>query len=173
MIDLYARHYGHERTTGTTGTTYINENVVVCVLEDIYHGGAFVVVSGTLNDTMEVLAVAGSYASVIGGAPAAATVFARDISKRTDADARVAELEARLDDVDDDERARLRAELAEVRATVRSEELGEVAAEFDDVHSVERALRVGSIDAIIPADRLRPEVIEVVRRGMRRILEQG
>ena len=37
-------------------------------------------------------------------------------------------------------------ELAELRATVRSEKLGEVAGEFDDVHSVERALRVGSID---------------------------
>lgn len=32
MVDLYASHYGHDRTTGTT---YINENVVVCVLEDI------------------------------------------------------------------------------------------------------------------------------------------
>ncbi len=32
MVDLYARHYDHDRTTGTT---YINENVVVCVLEDI------------------------------------------------------------------------------------------------------------------------------------------
>jgi hypothetical protein len=122
---------------------------------------------------MEVIAVEGSYASVIGGAPAAATVFARDISKRTDADPRVVELEARLDAVDDEGRARLRAELAELRATVRSEKLGEVAGEFDDVHSVERALRVGSIDAIIPADRLRPHVIEAVQRGMRRTLERG
>lgn len=32
MVELYARHYGHDRTTGTT---YINENVVLCVLEDI------------------------------------------------------------------------------------------------------------------------------------------
>ena len=32
MVDLYARHYGHDRTTGTT---YINDNVVVCILEDI------------------------------------------------------------------------------------------------------------------------------------------
>ncbi|MBA3748974.1 MAG: fused acetyl/propionyl-CoA carboxylase subunit alpha/methylmalonyl-CoA decarboxylase subunit alpha, partial [Solirubrobacterales bacterium] len=85
--------------------------IVFCVVSR-YHGGAFVVFSGTLSDTMEVVAVEGSYASVIGGAPAAATVFARDISKRTDADPRVVELEARLDDVDDDERARLRAELA-------------------------------------------------------------
>jgi acetyl-CoA carboxylase carboxyltransferase component len=145
--------------------------IVFCVVSR-YHGGAFVVFSGTLNDNMEVIAVEGSFASVIGGAPAAATVFARDIGKRTDADERVVELEARVDQVDDDERARLRAELAEVRATVRSEKLGEVADEFDDVHSVERALRVGSIDAIIPADRLRPHVIEAVERGIRGTLEK-
>mgnify|MGYP006145792861 CR=1 FL=1 len=39
------------------------------------HPGYFVVFSGVLNDNMEVLAVEGSYASVIGGAPAAAVVF--------------------------------------------------------------------------------------------------
>jgi len=32
MVELYADFYGHERTTATT---YINDNVVVCVLEDI------------------------------------------------------------------------------------------------------------------------------------------
>ena len=32
MVELYAEFYGHERTTATT---YINDNVVVCVLEDI------------------------------------------------------------------------------------------------------------------------------------------
>lgn len=32
MVDLYAEFYEHERTTATT---YINDNVVVCVLEDI------------------------------------------------------------------------------------------------------------------------------------------
>ena len=144
--------------------------IVFCVVSR-YHGGAFVVFSGTLNDTMEVIAVEGSYASVIGGAPAAATVFARDISKRTDAEPSVVELEQRVGEAEGDERARLRAELAEVRAAVRSEKLGEVADEFDAVHSVERALEVGSIDAIIPADRLRPHLIEAIERGMQRTLE--
>jgi len=32
MVDLYAEFYEHDRTTATT---YINDNVVVCVLEDI------------------------------------------------------------------------------------------------------------------------------------------
>jgi uncharacterized protein YbcI len=36
MVELYAEFYGHERTTATT---YINDNVVVCVLEDILSSG--------------------------------------------------------------------------------------------------------------------------------------
>ncbi len=42
--------------------------IVFCVVSR-YHGGAFVVFSKTLNDRMQVLAVEGSFASVIGGAP--------------------------------------------------------------------------------------------------------
>lgn len=36
MVALYARFYGHDRTTATT---YINDNVVVCILEDILSTG--------------------------------------------------------------------------------------------------------------------------------------
>jgi acetyl-CoA carboxylase carboxyltransferase component len=145
--------------------------IVFCVVSR-YHGGAFVVFSGTLNDNMEVIAVEGSYASVIGGAPAAATVFAREVNNRTDADRRMVELQADLDGVEGDERASLRVELADLRASVRSEKLGEVAREFDGVHTVERALRTGSIDAIIPAIRLRPHLIDALERGMAKTLEQ-
>ena len=35
MVDLYGEFYGHTRTTATT---YINDNVVVCVLEEIVSG---------------------------------------------------------------------------------------------------------------------------------------
>jgi acetyl-CoA carboxylase carboxyltransferase component len=146
--------------------------IVFCVVSR-YHGGAFVVFSGTLNDNMEVIALEGSYASVIGGAPAAATVFARDVNARTDADPRVVELAARLDDAQGDERASLRLALAELRASVRSDKLGEVAAEFDSVHTVERALQVGSIDAIIPAARLRPHLIEALERLIGQTLERA
>jgi acetyl/propionyl-CoA carboxylase alpha subunit/acetyl-CoA carboxylase carboxyltransferase component len=146
--------------------------IVFCVVSR-YHGGAFVVFSATLNDNMEVIAVEGSYASVIGGAPAAATVFAREVNARTDADPRVVEIKARLDGAEGDDRASLRVALTEVRASVRSEKLGEVAGEFDRVHTVERALRVGSIDAIIPAVRLRPHLIEALERGMRQTLKRA
>ncbi len=36
IVDLYAECYGHDRTTATT---YINDNVVVCVLEGILTTG--------------------------------------------------------------------------------------------------------------------------------------
>lgn len=36
MAELYASYYGHDRTTATT---YINDNVVVCVLENILTAG--------------------------------------------------------------------------------------------------------------------------------------
>jgi hypothetical protein len=67
------------------------------------------------------------------------------------------------------EQAHLRAELATVRASVRSEKLGEVAAEFEGVHDIERARRVGSVHAIIPAAELRPRLVEAVERGMERV----
>ncbi|MBW8765172.1 MAG: fused acetyl/propionyl-CoA carboxylase subunit alpha/methylmalonyl-CoA decarboxylase subunit alpha, partial [Geodermatophilales bacterium] len=141
--------------------------IVFCVISR-YHGGAFVVFSGVLNDNMEVLAVEGSYASVIGGAPAAAVVFSREVDKRTAADPRVRGLETALKSADATEQGHLRAELATVRAAVRSEKLGEVADEFEAIHDIERARRVGSVHAIIPAAELRPRLIEAVERGMER-----
>jgi acetyl-CoA carboxylase carboxyltransferase component len=141
--------------------------IVFCVVSR-YHGGAFVVFSGVLNDNMEVLAVEGSYASVIGGAPAAAVVFAREVDKRTAADPRVKELEAAIAAADAVEQAHLRSQLATLRSAVRSEKLGEVAAEFEAVHDIERARRTGSVHAIIPAAELRPRLIAAVERGMDR-----
>jgi acetyl-CoA carboxylase carboxyltransferase component/biotin carboxyl carrier protein len=141
--------------------------IVFCVISR-YHGGAFVVFSGVLNDNMTVLAVEGSFASVIGGAPAAAVVFTREVDKRTAADPRVRELEQALTSADTVEQGRLRAELAGVRAGVRSEKLGEVAAEFEGIHDIERARRVGSVHEIVPAAELRPRLIAAVEQGMAR-----
>ncbi len=136
-----------------------------------YHGGAFVVFSGALNDNMEVVAVEGSFASVIGGAPAAAVVFTRDVNTRTSNDQRLKELEANIAGAENEaERAQLQADLGDLRAQVRSEKLGEVAAEFEQIHNIERAREVGSVHTIIPAAQLRPYLIEAIERGMARSL---
>ena len=111
------------------GRAIVNfDGPIVFTVVSRYHGGAFVVFSKTLNPRMTVLAVEGSFASVLGGAPAAAVVFSRDVDARTTSDPRVAELESQLASASGVERARLATELAEVRSAVRSEKLGQVAA---------------------------------------------
>ncbi|MEU4192049.1 carboxyl transferase domain-containing protein [Kribbella sp. NPDC026611] len=139
--------------------------IVFCVVSR-YHGGAFVVFSKSLNPSMTVLAVEGSFASVLGGAPAAAVVFAGEVDARTAADPRVAWLAERVGEAAGAERAALATELAEVRTAVRAEKLGEVATEFDRVHSIERARDVGSVDAVISARELRPQLIEAIKSGL-------
>jgi acetyl-CoA carboxylase carboxyltransferase component len=141
--------------------------IVFCVVSR-YHGGAFVVFSGVLNDNMEVIAVEGSFASVIGGAPAAAVVFSRDVATRTSQDPRVVATETALAEADEVDRPRLRVELGDLRTRVRSEKLGEVANEFEQIHNIERALAVGSVHAIIPAREVRPYLIGAVERGINR-----
>lgn len=147
------------------GRAIVNfEGRIVFVVISRYHGGAFVVFSKALNDDMTVLAVEGSYASVIGGAPAAAVVFAREVDARTARDPRVAHVEAELARAGNGDRAVVAARLAEVRQSVRAEVLQSVAAEFDGVHSIHRAVEVGSVDEVIEASQLRPKIIAALQR---------
>jgi acetyl-CoA carboxylase carboxyltransferase component/pyruvate/2-oxoglutarate dehydrogenase complex dihydrolipoamide acyltransferase (E2) component len=139
--------------------------IVFCVVSR-YHGGAFVVFAKTLKEELTVVAVEGARASVIGGAPAAAVVFAREVDTRTRKDPRVVEAEKAAA-----QGGAARGRLAEVVAEVRSEKLGEVGDEFDKVHSVERALQVGSLDQILSPAELRPWLISAVERGIARHLK--
>jgi acetyl-CoA carboxylase carboxyltransferase component len=139
--------------------------IVFCVISR-YHGGAFVVFSKALNPSMTVLAIEGSFASVIGGAPAAAVVFSGEVDARTAGDDRVRDLGTRIADSEGAERAALGTELADLRSSVRAEKLGLVASEFDAVHSIHRAVEVGSVDAVISAAELRPQIIAAIERGV-------
>jgi acetyl-CoA carboxylase carboxyltransferase component len=60
-----------------------------------YHGGAYVVFSRALNPALRASAVEGSFASVIGGGPAAAVVFAREARARASREPRIVELRRR------------------------------------------------------------------------------
>lgn len=126
--------------------------IVFCVVGR-YHGGAYVVFSKALNDNLIALAVEGSFASVIGGAPAAAVVFSREVRARALADARV-QTAARNRAAGDDTES-----YDKLFASVLGEHQGALAKEFDAVHSVQRALAVGSLDKIIAAKDLRSELI--------------
>ncbi|MCP4964277.1 MAG: ATP-grasp domain-containing protein [bacterium] len=144
--------------------------IVFCVVSR-YHGGAFVVFSKTLNENMEVAAIEGSRASVIGGAPAAAVVFTPEVRSLTDEDPRVVTLDRRLKESPRGNRGELRQELDQLRSTVAAEKQGEVAEEFDRVHSVQRAQQMGSIDVILPAGDLRPYLIDAVARGTAKVTD--
>jgi acetyl/propionyl-CoA carboxylase alpha subunit/acetyl-CoA carboxylase carboxyltransferase component len=146
--------------------------IAFCVISR-FHGGAFVVFSRALNENLESSALEGAYASVIGGAPAAAVVFSREVDRRAEADRRVVELDERVADADGVECRQLRAERAARWAEVRSQKLGEFASEFDAIHSIERAVQVGSVERIVAPSRLRPYLIDAVERGMRRTLERS
>ena len=141
--------------------------IVFCVVSR-YHGGAFVVFSQRLNPNLETVALEGSVASVIGGAPAAAVVFAREVERAASADKRIIELDQRIANTEGAERQRARAERAELWNVVLAQKRGEFAERFDAVHSVERAVEVGSVSRIISLDSMRGFLIEAVERGMER-----
>ncbi|MGB8011604.1 MAG: carboxyl transferase domain-containing protein [Terriglobales bacterium] len=141
--------------------------IVFCVISR-YHGGAYVVFSRALNESVEVAALEGTYASVIGGAPAAAVVFAGEVEARARKDTRLQALSQAMARAEGAEKSRLRAQWDELFKVVHSEKLGEMAAEFDRVHNVQRALDVGALNYIIPPANLRPYLIDAVERGIAR-----
>ncbi len=131
-----------------------------------YHGGAYVVFSQVLNKQLEVVALEGTFASVIGGAPAAAVVFASEAEARTRKDPRMEALSQAMAAADNKEKARLRSQWNDLSKVIHSEKVGELAEEFDSVHSVHRALKVGALHHILPAADLRPYLIDAVARGI-------
>ncbi len=76
MVALYARFYGHDRTTATT---YINDNVVVCILEDILSSGESEQIAAGVQPGGRVRAVLPGSAAA-GGRPVA--VSTRTSTKR-------------------------------------------------------------------------------------------
>jgi len=121
-----------------------------------YHGGAYVVFSRSLNPRLRAGALEGSFASVIGGGPAATVVLAREVRARAAADLRVS---AARDALVAGANGPAREAFDRLFADVVLEKQRELAAEFDAVHTVERARRVGSLEEILPAAQMRPWLV--------------
>ena len=139
--------------------------MLFCVISR-YHGGAYVVFSGALNCSLMVAALEGSYASVIGGAPAAAVVFGGEVDEQVYADPAVRSLQAALASGAESQRHHVLAQLSSVVKELREKKRGEMAARFDSIHTVQRAQRVGSINEIVPARRLRRFLIDALERSV-------
>jgi len=140
------------------------EGPILFLVVSRYHGGAYVVFSRELNPGLRASALEGSYASVIGGGPAAAVVFSREVRARAVADPRVARAESELRARPD---ATAREAFDALLREVTLEKQAELAAEFDRIHSVERARDVGSLSDIVPPRRMRPFLIGQLESAMR------
>lgn len=127
-----------------------------------YHGGAYVVFSKRLNPMLRAAALEGSYASVIGGAPAAAVIFPKEVMKESYADERIVQAEKDLK-----LRKISQKDYTDLFSRVYNEKQTELGQKFDRIHSVERAKKVGSIDDIVTPAQLRPYIVSVVDSGMR------
>jgi acetyl/propionyl-CoA carboxylase alpha subunit/acetyl-CoA carboxylase carboxyltransferase component len=138
--------------------------LVFCVVAR-YHGGAYVVFSKRLNPGLKVLALQGSFASVIGGAPAAAVVFPEEARALALKDPRIVALQEKLKG-DRHPPPRLRRVYEEMLGRVNAEKAREIAERFDAIHTVQRAREVGSLDEVIAPSALRPALIEAVETGL-------
>ncbi len=127
-----------------------------------YHGGAYVVFSKSLNPNMRAGAVQGSFASVLGGAPAAAVVFPREVSRETYLDPRIAECRNFLDSG-----MCTQKDYDELFQKVYNEKQTSLGQKFDQIHSVARAKEVGSIDDVVTPETIRPYLIRSVEEGMK------
>ncbi|MCB0888692.1 MAG: fused acetyl/propionyl-CoA carboxylase subunit alpha/methylmalonyl-CoA decarboxylase subunit alpha, partial [Nocardioidaceae bacterium] len=115
---------------------------LVVVVLGRFHGGAYVVFSKALNPNVTILALEGTYVSVIGGDAAAGVVFASELKRRIT--------------------ARLEAEPDADRDLVHRQERDQLARKFDQIHDVRRAAEVGSIDEVIAPAQIRPAVAKII-----------
>ncbi|MFC1849223.1 carboxyl transferase domain-containing protein [candidate division CSSED10-310 bacterium] len=151
------------------GRAVVNfQGPIIFVVIARYHGGAYVVFSQALNPHLKAIALENTYASVIGGAPAAAVVFQRDVLNETYADPRIREVQQQLKS----DPAFRQKEFKKLFQDVYSQKQAATAQRFDQIHTVERAQKVGSIHDIISPHTLRPYLIKAVEAGMKQYLQK-
>ena len=144
--------------------------IIFCVVAR-YHGGAYVVFSQRLNERLESSALAGSYASVIGGASASQVVFPRLVRQRTMAREDVKAALAALEGAPREDALRLRERFEEAYRNAEAAVQAEVAKEFDAIHSVERAKSVGSLTNILQPAELRSFLCDRVQTAVSAFVE--
>ncbi|MGL4524640.1 MAG: carboxyl transferase domain-containing protein [Spirochaetia bacterium] len=141
------------------GRAVVNfDGPILFVVVSRYHGGAYVVFSKALNPNLKSIALEGSFASVIGGAPAAAVVFPGQVKKETYQDSRMIDAQEKLKI-----RKMSRTDFNALYRDVYSEKQNQMAQSFDRIHSVQRAQSVGSIDEIVSIDHLRSAIIQFIK----------
>ena len=142
-----------------------HEGPITVVDLGIIVGGSFVVVSKQLNPYLRMLAVQGARAQVIGGPSAAKVVFRSHIRREASQDPQVLNAEREWQNAQeqypegDPEVQEAQSRYEAIRRQVISRLEERYAAEFDQLHNVDRAHRVGAIDEIVSPGQLREAII--------------
>ena len=95
-------------------------------------------------------------------------MFAGEVDRAAAGDERIQALEESIAQAEGAERQRLRASRGALWEEVLAENRREFAERFDRVHSIERAVRMGSVKSVVEPASLRRFLIEAVERGIRR-----
>ncbi len=106
---------------------------LVVVVIGRFHGGAYVVLNRRLNPELKIVALGGTRVSVIGGSSAAEVVLGREV----------------------------RDEMS-TTGVERDDAVRTVAKRFDQMHDVDRALSVGSVDMVVDPSEVRRVVSALV-----------
>ncbi len=145
-----------------------HQGPILIVNLGIIVGGTFVVFNKQMMQDVRILAVQGARVQVIGGKSAAKVVFHSHIRKRADQDERLLTLRkpsTTTSSSDALQRAASRSieDLENTFKSTRVQVIQEIenreAEVFDRFHNAQRALKVGSIDAIVPPEELRSAII--------------
>ena len=125
-----------------------------------YHGGAYVVFSRVINDNATVGAVDNTFASVIGGNIATKLIFPRKINAAAE----------KLLATDASWQLRLQAakspqDIEKIRRAARDEVEEGFRLEYDGIHTVDKAVAVGAIHEVVPANQIRPWYIRHLSEG--------
>ena len=84
------------------------------------------------------------------------------------ADPRIVQLQAELEQADSSEVPALREQLDSLKHEVMLEQRGNLARTFDAIHSVDRAIEQGSLDAVIEAENLRPAIVDALSKSLKK-----
>lgn len=145
-------------------------------------GGTFVILSKQLNPQLKILAVEGSQVKVIGGKSAAKVVFNSRIKEQVEKNVEIQQMKALLQgvvsqldgstmtqvnkaslpkkgDAKTPNRGELEGALKQMRRQLTEELENKEASSFEQIHTVERAIRVGSVDAVVSLKTLRNAII--------------
>lgn len=144
-------------------------------------GGTFVVFSKELNPFLKIIALEGSSAQVVGGSVAAKVIFHGRIKNEANQDPRIVDVVKKKENINKNPVIDVNgAETQKVREPKSACALTDVNAEYDEIlrkviteieeresvkynaqHDAKRALKVGSIDLIVPPRELKEAIIRV------------